>query len=411
MNQYYKKITIKKSVLLLQGPVGPFFKYFAEFLMQNKTQVHKINFHVGEQFFFNTEHSELYRGCVAEWEEYFSEKILRHQVQQIFLIGAHKIYHKIAIEYCQQNNIEVYVFEEGYIRSNYITIEQNGVNGDTSLSKNPLYYLEWDNPTITEPPDSITLNAAARYYNHLRYYYRYSWGLFLSQWRLPNYQHHIQAKGLRTFFKWNKFFASLAIATIFPFKKERNSKWIYLNENKYYIVILQINTDSAIKAYSQYGDMQEFIQEVMQSFAAHAPKDCKLLIKHHPYDRGIHCYQKQIKRLTNELNLHNRVNYIIDAHLDLALEKSLGCIVVNSTSGFTALAHEVPTIALSKQALYNIPGLTNQCALNEFWHNPLPPETELFRQFKSNLIYKTQMRGCFYGGTICDFHRKFQFKH
>lgn len=411
MNTPYKKILIKKSVLLLQGPVGPFFNHFANFLIQHNTMVHKINFHLGEQFFFNDDNAELYRGTVAKWGDQFTKLVETYNVQQIFLIGAHKIYHKIAIEYCKKHGIEVYVFEEGYIRSNYITIEKDGVNGHTSISKDPAYYLNLNNHNFTEPPESITLNAFARYYNHLRYYYSYSWGLFISQLLVPNYQHHISAKGLRNFFKWNKFFIQLTLATIFPFKKEHNSKWLYANKNKYYVVILQINTDSAIKSYSQYDDMKEFIQETMKSFATYAPKDYKLLIKHHPFDRGIHCYEKYINMLRQKLQLDDRINYIIDAHLNLALENSCGCVVVNSTSGFTSLEHEVPTIALSKQALYNINGLTSQYTLNEFWQNPTPPNLELFKRFKSNLIYQTQMRGCFYGGTICDFDRKFTFEN
>lgn len=409
-NNYYKTIPIRKNVLLLQGPVGPFFKHFAEFLKDNNVNVFKINFHYGERFFFKGAQATLYKGTVEKWSSYLEQILRQRQIQQIFLIGKHKIYHQIAIKLCQQLGIQVYVFEEGYIRSGYVTIEENGVNGDSTLPKDQKTYLQWDNHNYLEPPESTTLNIAARYYNHWKYYYLYSLGLFLSQWLIPNYQHHIPAKGWRNFLKWNKFFWKLPVVTLLPFAKEKNSLWTYKNIGKYYIAILQINTDSAITQYSQYTKMEDFITEVIESFANHAPRDSKLMIKHHPLDRGIHCYKNLIETSIEKHQLKDRVLYIIDIHLNMAFENSRGCIVVNSTAGFTALTHQVPTIAMSQQAIYNIPGLTVQSSLDDFWLQNENADSELLAKFRSYLIYHTQMRGCFYGGVICDFQRKFVFE-
>jgi capsular polysaccharide export protein len=409
-DNYYKQLVLKKDILLLQGPVGPFFKHFADYLISKGASVFKINFHYGEQFFFKSKESTLYRGSVEEWHNYLIKILHQKQIKQVFMIGKHKIYHQIAVELCNKLNIQVFVFEEGYIRSGYITIEENGVNGDTSLPKDPNIYFQWNNQGYLEPPESTTLNIAARYFNHWKYYYLYSWGLFISQWLIPNYRHHLPAKGWRNFFKWNKFFWKLPFVTLFPFAKEKNSLWTYRNINKYYIAILQINTDSAVTQYSQYAHMEEFIHDTIKSFADNAPKDTKLMIKHHPFDRGIHCYKAYIENLTQQYGIKDRVLYLIDIHLNMAFENSRGCLVINSTAGFAALSHQIPTIALSPQAIYNLPGLTNQCSLDEFWRKNEAPDQVLLAKFRSYLVYHTQMRGCFYGGVICDFHRKFIFE-
>ena len=41
-----------RRVLLLQGPIGPFFRRLARFLEQHGTDVFKINFNAGDALFY-----------------------------------------------------------------------------------------------------------------------------------------------------------------------------------------------------------------------------------------------------------------------------------------------------------------------------------------------------------------------
>lgn len=409
MTIYYNQIIIKPNILLLQGPVGPFFSYFADFCIDNNVSVHKITFHYGEAWFYKHPQN-IFKEDVHKWQKYFTDYVLQHNIQQIFLIGTHKIYHKIAIEYCKQHGIEIIVFEEGYIRSGFITVEKDGVNGNTSIPREPNVYYSYNTKHQIRLKQTNTLNTFAKLYNKFIFFYKYSFGLFITQWAIPNYKHHMPAKGIKTFIKWNKFYLSSIYHTILPFEKEKNTKWLYENQNQYYIAILQINTDSAITEYSTYNSMGEFITEVMSSFAMHAPKHTKLIIKHHPYDRGIHDYTNIINRLTKQLHLQTRIKYIIDLHLDLGLELSLGCILINSTTGYSSIERGIKTIALSKNAVFNIKGLTYQGSLSSFWNSEEKPDQKLYTRFKNYVIYHSQMRGCFYGGEICDFNKKFIFE-
>ena len=42
-----------KRILLLQGPLGPFFRRFAEDLSRLNTQVIKVNFNAGDELFYS----------------------------------------------------------------------------------------------------------------------------------------------------------------------------------------------------------------------------------------------------------------------------------------------------------------------------------------------------------------------
>jgi len=61
-----------KRVLLLQGPMGPFFRHVATRLGENGAIVSKINFNIADSFYFlGAAGSRLYRGSMARWPGYW----------------------------------------------------------------------------------------------------------------------------------------------------------------------------------------------------------------------------------------------------------------------------------------------------------------------------------------------------
>ena len=62
-----------KRVLLLQGPLGPFFKRFAKDLIQNDATVTKVNFCGGDTFFFHGKNVVKYRDTLYNWPQYLKE--------------------------------------------------------------------------------------------------------------------------------------------------------------------------------------------------------------------------------------------------------------------------------------------------------------------------------------------------
>ena len=70
-------------------------------------------------------------------------------------------------------------------------------------------------------------------------------------------------------------------------------------------------------------------------------------------------------------------------------------VTLNSTSGLSALIHNMP-VKLLGRAHYDIPGLTSRQPLAEFWQNPQPPDRELFAAYRLYHINVTQINGSFY---------------
>lgn len=70
-------------------------------------------------------------------------------------------------------------------------------------------------------------------------------------------------------------------------------------------------------------------------------------------------------------------------------------ITINSTVGLSALRHNVPTLTLG-EALYDIPDVTSQCSLDDFWKAPSPVDAEKVSQLRHFLLNTNQLNCSFY---------------
>ncbi len=164
----------------------------------------------------------------------------------------------------------------------------------------------------------------------------------------------------------------------------------------YFLVPLQVHNDSQIIIHSKYNEIEDFITEVMESFAKNAKKEHFLVFKHHPEDRGFKNYKKHIKSVAKRLGIHDRVFYVHDLHLPTMIKGSLGVITINSTVGLQSLFHNKPVKVMGR-AFYNIPGLTFQGKIDNFWKNPGKVNKELYKKFRAYIIQTCQLNGSFYG--------------
>ena len=160
---------------------------------------------------------------------------------------------------------------------------------------------------------------------------------------------------------------------------------------------LQVFNDAQIRVHAPFAGVEDFIETTVRSFAARAPDDTLLVFKHHPMDRGYRDYSRLIRKLAHELQLGHRLQYIHDQHLPTLLDHARGVVVVNSTVGLSALFHAAPTKVCGR-ALYDMPGLTYQGSLDDFWSEAPrhKPDPALYRRFRSHLVAATQLNGSFY---------------
>ena len=289
--------------------------------------------------------------------------------------------------------IDVYVFEEGYVRPNFITLEKGGVNARSSM---PGTADDYRDDTPLKPIASDQIAGGHAFQNWTLYTIVYYVAMRLLFWHYPGYRHHRNDSVLmETFYGIRNGYRKIANAIL-----ERNlAAGISTKLTKrYFFVPLQTVGDFQISEYSPFVDMKDFIEVVMRSFAIHAPKDLFLIIKHHPLDRGRVNYNAHIRKAAKTLGIAGRVLSIHDVHLPTCLVHAIGTVTVNSTVGIASLFHTTPTLVLGK-ALYDIDDLTCKgMTLERFWTQCRTPEKRLFKRFRARLIEQTQVTGSFYSG-------------
>jgi capsular polysaccharide export protein len=168
-------------------------------------------------------------------------------------------------------------------------------------------------------------------------------------------------------------------------------------EQRFFLVPLQVCNDAQVTVHADFDNIRHFIETTLRSFAQHAPVETILVFKHHPLARGYRDYSALIRQLAKETGISQRVRYIHDQHLPTLFDHARGVVVINSTVGFSALHHGVPTKVCGK-SLFARKGLTYQGTLDEFWHAAPEsrPDRDLYLRFRAHLVAETQLNGSFY---------------
>lgn len=141
--------------------------------------------------------------------------------------------------------------------------------------------------------------------------------------------------------------------------------------------------------------MQPALAGILASFAAAAPQDRQLVIKAHPLDNGLIDWRKQTNDYALALGIAERVLFLETADITDLVKNACGVVTINSTTGTLALAAGIPVLALGR-AIYAMHGLTHQSGLDSFWHDPTPPDPELFDAFRRVVVARCLLRGGFY---------------
>ena len=400
-----------RNFLFLQGPHGTFFRHFAHILKKSGYGAWNVIFNGGDFVLSNHFHNTYYfHGCIENWPAYFTQIICERQITDIVLYGDKRAYHSIAVHIARNKNIRIWVYEEGYIRPGFITLEENGVNSQSLI---PAIYndaLKKYEASQKLPPEYDISNEAQlpavkllpnpmvkRVYLAVLYYL----GIFFLMPLFPFYTWHRSQGFLDEIFGW-------ALKSLHNFSYKKRNQAI-LNElkdhsHKYFLLPLQLASDAQIKCCSTFRDIADVIETVLCSFAQHAPNKMMLVIKLHPLDNTFFNYQKFINSLSLSLNINNRVKFIINGENRQLFQDAAGVVVVNSTMGISAISNGLPTIALG-DAIYTGTGLAVNAfigghfhveVLNEFWQNPIAPQKEKVQLFLAILKKISIIPGNFY---------------
>lgn len=379
----------EKHFLFLQGMPCSFFARLGKKLLANSHRVSRINLCVGDWWFWHGPQARSYRGSLADWPEYIRTYLVEQRVTDLVLLGEQRKYHKEAVAVAQSLGIRVTVTDFGYLRPDWITLERDGMGGNSHFPRDPVAIRaaakQLDKPDFIRRYTDSTLRMAIG-----DLFYSFS-NVFLHV-LYPRYRRSEARPHPLVYFPlmgWRMLFAKTrqrkAIAQFQAIKASGAT---------YFIFPLQLEHDFQIVAYSPYRNLDEPIAEVIRSFASLAGPT-RLLIKSHPWEPGLKNWGKRIRCLAASYGVGDRIDYLDGGDLDAMIEGALGMVTVNSTSGLRALQLGCPVKVLG-QAAFDVEEMTFRGSLNDFWTAPSKPDATLVEAYINLMAASIQIRGTYF---------------
>lgn len=376
----------RRNFLFLQGLSTPLFFKLGQSLVDEGNRVLRINICGGDYLFWRDATAISYCGRFSDWSRFLSRFLLAHEITDIVLFGDRRPYHRVAVALAARRGITVHSFDEGYLRPDWITME-----------------------TGTKWREEITTGDLERWAKHL-----------------PSLRLHRRvAGGFAKRALWDVAFHAVNMATrpLFPFYvrhrpihpvieglgwiRRASKRWLVhraanrvqrdlLERNTdFYLLPLQLDSDFQLRHHSSFKSMGEVMHHVFSSFAAHAPANTNLLVKVHPLENGLVNRPRQMAAIAATYGVTSRVRLIDGGHLPTLIGASLGVVVVNSTTGLTAIHQRKPTFALANP-IYKLPGLVSSGTLDNFWTSRESPWPELVAAFERVLADRCQINGSYF---------------
>lgn len=382
-----------KNILILQGDWEGGLCNVALDLQANGSEVCKVVFHAGDYAAYYKSGIKLVKfdKPIESFEDWLRTHIQSEKIDTLVIYNEYRPYNKIGHQLSRELNIQCLILEMGLLRPDYITIytpEQNTFEYLQDLWENVL--KDSHQPIESPPPHKLRRMQTA---NKIRQFAKY-YILTRVSMKLGLFKHYVDQ---RTMSLDHHFRAGLR-GTLRLQGRSKQSRFNKILANRwkerYYIVPLQVHCDSQITVRSKYTSIEEFIEEVTESFFKYAPAKTKLIFKVHPIDRGYADYRQFIQNLNAKFQ-SDRLLYLDKINNPIALTNALGCVTVNSSMGISSLINKTPVICLG-EAAFDLPGLTHQGNLDTFWTDAEEVNTDNVKKFVSLLKETSQGHGTFY---------------
>jgi capsular polysaccharide export protein len=389
LNPALMRLMASRRVLLLQGPVGPFFDRLAKWLRGRGGEVRRVVFQAGDEHDCKAVSPIRFKGAVADWPAFFSNLAAQLEIDCVVLFGQSRRYHQEALAIAKARGIAAIVMEEGYFRPGFGTMELDGVNGYSST----LYRYTWQTEVMGTMPVAQT-EEGIRPDISPWHFQKMAWHAanhYLALWRdrsgYAHYEHHRAEDPFHYAVYWVRSWARKIMRRGPQLRLQAK---LFEGGHTYFMVPLQVDGDSQLVYHSSFGRNPEFIIQVLRSFARHAPASSLLVFKEHPHSRGGPGYEKLVRAVAKDLGISDRIRYVVEGDTPALAEHSAGVVLINSTVGLQALERGVPLMVMG-DALYDQPKLTFQGELDQFWVDRQPPDPEMSKLFLAQLKNLTQV--------------------
>ncbi len=381
-----------RRFLLVTQPVGPFSRRLAASLRQMGAKALRVVLNGGDILDWGPFNAVLARGRFEEWPAFIARTIEARAITDVVVFGDATCYCAGALAAARAAGVHCWVMENGYQRPNWVTLEAGGVNANSSLPRYPEAYDDVDLASLGEGP--ATVGQITPFHTaHMMAYFTaviLAWPLF-RQYRYP-YTLKIwpQAWGhLRRYLIW----------LVRRRARETEAARILEDPRPFFLACLQREGDTQLLRHSDVKTNRAFMARVIRSFAAHAPSDARLVIKNHPLDPGVDDLPGACKALAWSHGLAGRVKFLEGGAFAPLAHVAAGVVTVNSTAALAAMEFGAP-VKLLGRAIFDIEGLTDCQALDDFWNAPKPPDAGLLARFRRRLSLRTQVWGSYHNPHV-----------
>jgi capsular polysaccharide export protein len=397
-----------RTVLFLEGPASPFLRRVADRLIDAGHRVRHVDFCLGDRVFWSlivgrrwgerrpVPVSIHFRDRFGAWPAFLARLIAAEGITDVVMLGDGRPVHAAAVEVAMAAGVRIHILEHGYLRPDRLTLEPDGMSGHSRFPRDPdlVRALAAGLPAVDFAPlwrSSFLVYALYDFAYHLP-------NVFLGPLLHPHYRTHGSVHPLIEYAGWGLKWA------LRPFARGRLDRTVAAHlcgAFDWFLFPLQLAGDYQILRHAPGGDLFALVEAVLASFAAHADPASRLLFKVHPLDNGLAFWPRRIGRAARRLGIADRVAVIDGGPLDALIAAARGVVLVNSTVGTAALAAGRPLIALGN-AVFDMPGLTHQGSLADFWRRPRSPDHDLVDAFFRLLVDRTQLRGGFIGAAAIE---------
>jgi capsular polysaccharide export protein len=388
-NPAFTVLARARRVLLLQGPVGPFFDRVTDWLLAHGCCVQRVVFQGGDERDCQALAPVRFTGTPSSWPAFLGDLLGAAPPDCIVLFGQGRVYHKVALERARAMDLPVIVMEEGYFRPGFVTMELGGVNGYS----NTLDRFRWTPPEVLDTPAHLQPSISPMHFQKMAWHASQHYlALHRRRNQYPGYEHHRPVHVPTYAGYWIRSWYRKSVRRG---PDRRFQQWLFASQRPYYFVPLQLEEDTQVTQHSTFRGVAAFIVQVLQSFASHAPADTWLVLRQHPHARGGPGHGALIRSVASALGIGDRVHHLVEGDTPDLAQRSLGTVVINSTVGLQALERGVPLMVLG-EALYRLPTLTFTGELDRFWQERQLPDPGLAAAFLAQVKHLTQMPASVY---------------
>ncbi|MDP4023269.1 capsular biosynthesis protein [Methylobacterium sp. NEAU 140] len=382
------------TFLFLQGIASPFFSDLGRALRARGHDVRRINLCPGDWLFWRGP-ADNYRGPREAWGRYLEDYVAREGVTDVVLFGDCRPFHRAARMIAETRGLRVHVFEEGYIRPNWITCELGGVNGFSSL---PRRAEEVRALARRLPQPGRAMPSTGDMARRSVWDVGYNLANVLFPYLYPHFRSHRPTHIAAEYAGWVKKFSRRGHTR----REAARCGEIYNAVGcDYFLLPLQLDSDYQIRVHSPFLGVEGFMDRVIKSFADTSKAPTRLLVKLHPLDSGLINWRKFARASARRHGVSDRLDFIDGGDLPSLIAGARGVVIVNSTVGMLSLEMGRPTHAVGT-AIYNMPGLTHQGDLDRFWTDPTPPDMGLMADFRRVVLHRTQVNGGFFSASAIE---------